>query len=294
MKRILGLIFVLLAMSAGIASAQIQSDLTPSVTATVDGSDIVVSWEAIPGAATYSVWAWTESTGWTRLAGQSETSYRHTGLAPGTSYWYSVRAESAYSEYVSAQVPETDSPPPTATPTPTPAPTATPTPTPTPEPESEIDGITIAPENRCSEYDSDDYSYPQSVEADIVAGMDGRIYGPYTGTYFDSTSETDIEHIVARSEAHDSGLCSATEEERRTFSRDLVNLTLASPSVNRHQKSAKDVAEWLPALNQCWYVNQVVVVKRKYSLTMDQAEADKAQEVLSGCTSTAMIFVEQE
>ena len=67
------------------------------------------------------------------------------------------------------------------------------------------------------------------------------------------------------------------------FGRDLLNLTLASPSVNRHQKIAKDVAEWLPALNQCWYVNQVVLVKRKYNLTMNQAEASKAQQVLATC-----------
>ena len=73
---------------------------------------------------------------------------------------------------------------------------------------------------------------------------------------------------------------------RKAFGRDLFNLTLASPSVNRHQKIAKDLAEWLPALNQCWYVNQVVLVKRKYNLTMDQAEASKAQRVLASCPKT--------
>ena len=55
-------------------------------------------------------------------------------------------------------------------------------------------------------YDSDDYRYSQSVEQRIVAEMGEIVYGPYTGTYFSSTGETDIEHIVARSEAHDSGL----------------------------------------------------------------------------------------
>ena len=70
---------------------------------------------------------------------------------------------------------------------------------------------------------------------------------------------------------------------RKAFGRDLLNLTLASPSVNRHQKIAKDLAEWLPDMNKCWYVNQVVLVKRKYNLTMNQAEASKAQQVLAGC-----------
>ena len=80
---------------------------------------------------------------------------------------------------------------------------------------------------------------------------------------------------------------------RKAFGRDLLNLTLASPSVNRHQKIAKDLAEWLPALNQCWYVNQVVLVKRKYNLTMNQAEASTAQQVLAGCSSTGMQFTDQ-
>ena len=173
-----------------------------------------------------------------------------------------------------------------AVPTATPAPPAQPTPTPGGL------GIRIEPENRCSSYDADDYSYPQSVERQIVAQQGGRIYGPYTGTYFASTGETDIEHIVARSEAHDSGLCAVDSAARKAFGRDLLNLTLASPSVNRHEKIAKDVAEWLPALNQCWYVNQVVLVKRKYNLTMNQAEASRAQQVLATCASTAMQFTD--
>ena len=69
-------------------------------------------------------------------------------------------------------------------------------------------GLTIAPEERCSDYDSNDYRYSQSLEAQIVESL-GGVYGPYTGTWFDSTSETDIEHMVARSETHDSGLCAA-------------------------------------------------------------------------------------
>ena len=181
-------------------------------------------------------------------------------------------------------------PSPTPTNTPVPAEPAQPTATPT----RDGLGIRIEPENRCSPYNAGDYSYPQSVERQIVAQQGGHIYGPYTGTYFASTGETDIEHIVARSEAHDSGLCAVDSAARKAFGRDLFNLTLASPSVNRHQKIAKDLAEWLPALNQCWYVNQVVLVKRKYNLTMNQAEASKAQQVLAGCAKPiVMQFTDQ-
>ena len=46
------------------------------------------------------------------------------------------------------------------------------------------------------------------MEDRIVAELAG-VYGPYTGRWFASKSDTDIEHVVARSEAHDSGLCAA-------------------------------------------------------------------------------------
>ena len=49
-----------------------------------------------------------------------------------------------------------------------------------------------------------------------------------------------------------SGLCNASSNTRRAFANDLLNLTLASPSANRHQRVDKDLAQWLPALNQCW------------------------------------------
>ena len=179
--------------------------------------------------------------------------------------------------------------PPTAAPVP---PTATPPSSGGSSGSGNLDGIRIVSENRCSPYNSDDYHYPQSVEPQIIAQQGGRIYGPYTGRYFANRGETDIEHVVARSEAHDSGLCAADGNTRRAFARDLLNLTLASPSVNRHQKVDKDVAQWLPAMNQCWYVNQVVLVKRKYNLSMDQAEATAAQRVLVRCSSTAMQFTD--
>ena len=140
-------------------------------------------------------------------------------------------------------------------------------------------GLVIAEETRCSPYNSSDYSYPQSVEDGIISRL-GGLYSPYTGECFANKGETDIEHIVARSEAHDSGLCSADKATRRRFSQDLENLTLASPAVNS-QKGAKDAGEWLPERNTCWFVSTVIAVKRTYGLTIDRREA----EVLKGMTA---------
>ena len=149
-------------------------------------------------------------------------------------------------------------------------------------------GLTVAPEHRCSAYNKKrDYPYPQSVERDIVREL-GAVYGPYTGTCFASTKETDIEHIVAASEAHDSGLCARDAATRARFARDRRNLTLASPRVNRHEKSGKDAAEWVPDRNRCWFAARVLEVRRAYGLTIDRREAAALDRILAACESTAI------
>lgn len=106
-------------------------------------------------------------------------------------------------------------------------------------------------ENRCSPYDRKrDYRYSPKIEEQIVSDM-GAIYGPYTKTYFTSAKQTDIEHIVVASEAHDSGLCFAGREMRLAFARDLRNLTLASAKVNRHIKKGHDASQWVLDHNKC-------------------------------------------
>ena len=108
-------------------------------------------------------------------------------------------------------------------------------------------GIEVAPEWGCSPYDPDDYAYPQSVEQRIVDDLDGLVYGPYTGTCFADRGQTDIEHIVARSEAHDSGLCARDAATRAAFARDPLNLTLASPAVTATARAARTSSSGRPS-----------------------------------------------
>jgi len=150
-----------------------------------------------------------------------------------------------------------------------------------------LDELTVAAEQRCSPYQrSRHYSYPQSVEPLIVEQL-GGIYGPYTGACFESIYETDIEHIVAASEAHDSGLCAVSPAVRSQFASDLRNLTLASPAVNRG-KSGKDAGEWQPPRNRCWFAARVIAVRSAYSLTIDASEKAALSSILSQCDSTAL------
>ena len=74
---------------------------------------VALSWNAVPGATRYELWAWTEPGGWQRLGGNNlaASSYDHTMLMAGTVYYYVIRAEdsgghvSGWSPYLAAAVP---------------------------------------------------------------------------------------------------------------------------------------------------------------------------------------------
>ncbi|MDE0260172.1 MAG: hypothetical protein OXR82_17525 [Gammaproteobacteria bacterium] len=124
------------------------------------------------------------------------------------------------------------------------------------------------------------------IEALPKSGDGSQVYTPYTCTLYDiradGTAATDIDHIVALAEAYDSGL---SPTRYREFGRDLENLTVAVPSVNRNQKSDKDAAEWGPDKNTGWYAARIVAVKRKYSMSVDPAERDSLAAMLRADSS---------
>ena len=113
------------------------------------------------------------------------------------------------------------------------------------------------------------------------------MWSPYDGAEFDSLRESHIEHIVALREAHDSGRCAVSRVTRSHFASDLLNLTLATPEENR-EKSQHDAAGWVPDHNQCWFAAQVVAVRKKYGLTIDQREAEALDRLLTGCSEADM------
>ena len=152
-------------------------------------------------------------------------------------------------------------------------------------------GLTVEAEDDCAAsdpYDRDDYAYPQSREQDIqneIGATAGGWYGMYEARIFASGTETDIEHIVAAAEAHRSGLCGRTAEDKEAFANDLNNLTLASADLNRNEKSDKDAAEWLPPNARCWFARTVVFVKQTHDLSVDEAEREELERVLNACES---------
>ena len=124
-----------------LASATLLADLAaPSLTAQPDQNAVELTWQQVPNAARYELWAWTTAAGWQQLdeGNLSDTNFTHAQLEPGTTYHYQMRALNAagqpgpWSESASATV--LAPPTPTATPTSTLAPVPSPTPSPTPTP----------------------------------------------------------------------------------------------------------------------------------------------------------------
>ena len=151
-------------------------------------------------------------------------------------------------------------------------------------------GLRVCSERPREGYDRDDYGTGyRSLEDEIIAALpatmkaDGKVYTPYSCIAFDITSSgtaaTDIEHIVALAEAHDSGIA---DDQRRDFASDLDNLTIADPTVNRSQKGARDAAEWMPTHHGAWFAERVIQVKLEYGLTIDPAERDALEALLAG------------
>jgi len=112
----------------------------------------------------------------------------------------------------------------------------------------------------------------------------GEWYDPITGWTFTESSDVDIDHHVALSEAHRSGADVWPSEEKKAFANDLLNsfsLQAMDDSTNS-SKSDKDPANWLPPNegHHCDYVKNWVEVKSLYNLTYDDAEKVAIEAIL--------------
>ena len=118
----------------------------------------------------------------------------------------------------------------------------------------------------------------------------GKI-APYTCRTFEGVGEVDIEHIVSWAEARRSGLSCAAAG---VFLNDRLNVTVAYPRLNRHEKRDKDIADWVPEENICWFAQRVGSIKAKYGLRMDDRERATLEALLSGCSGPARPVCGQE
>ena len=83
-------------------------------------------------------------------------------------------------------------------------------------------------------------------------------------------------------------MCAASPERKSEFARDMRNLTLADPYLNRDEKGAKDAANWTPGENRCWFAWRVIDIRRAYGLTIDRREVDALDAILAACPESSL------
>lgn len=131
-------------------------------------------------------------------------------------------------------------------------------------------------------------TYKTGSRACVVAT--GVLSDPYTGGIInfvrgqDTSEAVQIDHVVAMSDAWQTGAQQLSPETRELFANDPINL-LAVDGPSNQQKSDGDAATWLPsnASYRCTYVSKQIAVKAKYHLWVKEAEKTAMVNVLSDC-----------
>jgi hypothetical protein len=128
------------------------------------------------------------------------------------------------------------------------------------------------------------------VENDQCQVVKGTLNDPYSGTVIEfqrgatTSADVQIDHVVALSNAWQTGAQYFTADQRIALANDPLELLAVSAQQNE-QKSDGDAATWLPANKpfRCQYVARQIAVKAKYSLWVTSAERDAIRAVLSTC-----------
>lgn len=120
--------------------------------------------------------------------------------------------------------------------------------------------------------------------------LTGTLSDKYTGTTITfrrgahTSSEVQIDHIIPLSLAWQTGAQGLSDEERRQFANDPLNLLAADGGANM-SKSDKDAATWLPSNKsfRCEYVARQTAVKAKYKLWVTPPEHEAIIGILNAC-----------
>jgi hypothetical protein len=99
-----------------------------------------------------------------------------------------------------------------------------------------------------------------------------------------TSMEVQIDHVIALSNAWQTGAFKLTVLQRTALANDPMNLFAVKGRLNL-QKSDGDAATWLPPLKsfRCAYVAQQIAVKAKYSLWVTAPEKEAMTRILAAC-----------
>lgn len=130
------------------------------------------------------------------------------------------------------------------------------------------------------------------VVDDTCTVVSETLHDPYTGLTIDFTkgsSDIQIDHVVALSDAWQTGAQSFSRAQRIQLANDPLELLAVQGAANQ-QKSDGDAATWLPSNKsfRCQYVARQIAVKQKYVLWVTPAEKQAILGVLSTCPNQAL------
>lgn len=125
--------------------------------------------------------------------------------------------------------------------------------------------------------------------------LSGTLNDPYTGKTIefvrgpDTSDKVQIDHVVALSNAWQTGAQQITAEQRHALANDPLNLVAVDGAANQ-KKSDSDAASWLPSNKsfRCQYVARQIAVKRAYELWVTTTELATMQRVLESCPRQGM------
>jgi len=115
----------------------------------------------------------------------------------------------------------------------------------------------------------------------------GQLLDPFSGkviTFSTTKVVIDIDHVVALSNAWQTGAAYLDKSKRTQIANDPLNLLAVDSKLNR-QKGDGDAATWLPPSKafRCEYVARQVAVKAKYGLWVTKPEKVAIDKILSTC-----------
>ncbi|HEX4429049.1 MAG TPA: DUF1524 domain-containing protein [Frankiaceae bacterium] len=119
----------------------------------------------------------------------------------------------------------------------------------------------------------------------VVAGI---LADPYTGQRIlfskSAAAKVQIDHVVALSDAWQTGAQSWSDATRLAFANDPLELLAVDGTANQ-DKGDGDAATWLPPQKsfRCPYVSRQVAVKLRYHLWVTPGERDAIARVLQKC-----------
>jgi hypothetical protein len=125
--------------------------------------------------------------------------------------------------------------------------------------------------------------------------LSGTLVDPFSGETINfvrgnvSSMEVQIDHVVAMSNAWQTGAFKLSVKERTAFANDPMNLLAVKGRLNS-QKGDGDAATWLPPLKsfRCDYVARQIAVKIKYKLWFTAPEKEAMIRILKSCPEKAL------